>query len=988
TPVNVLVKANDADPDDTVASLTVTVISSSAGTTATAQLNGSIDFDPGVTSGAQTVVYQLTDAQGLSSTATLTINVAPNTPPTGADGSVHFNEDVGYTLQMADFGFADADVGQTCSGIQIETLPAAGSLALNGMAVSAGDLVSTSDINGGRLVFMPTPNEAGSPYASYTFKVQDNMGAFSTAAYTFTFHVDAVNDAPVNTVPDAQTIDEDTTLTFSSANGNLITMADLDAGSGLMSVTLGVANGTLTLSGTANLTFSSGSNASSAMGLIGTVADINAALAGMIYTPDADYSGTETLSLLTADQGNFGSGGALSALAEVTINVASINDAPMATITPASYSATEQTVLNLAGTGLAISDVDAGGLAVQAMLSVTDGMLDVNEGATGVTVITSSVTLVGTVAQINDLLAGLSGGTATYTINTDSPPSADTLTLTVNDLGNTGAGGNRTSSDTATIAITAINDAPTLIATANNPGFTEATGQGVQAPAVNVFSGTLINPIEADQTITGLTFTITGLQDGGHETITVDGTRIVLDASGSSITSGHGVDYAVTVGSGSATVVLTKTAGLSSADAQALINAIAYQNDNVDNPTAGVRLFTLTQIQDSAGTTNGGVDTSVLTTSSSVMVNPANDVPTVSTYTVSGLEDTVVVGQVVASDVDGDALTYSQASNPANGSVSFASDGSFSYTPLANFYGTDSFTVAVSDGNGGTSTATVVITVTAEPVAAGGPGSSGPTQGTVIAAPAVPPLVINNNLPVVTPMEVQGLFDQLSDALDGPDTKPSSTDAVLEESLQVSIRKNQSLTKAVSLAGATSGLYQGSPALFAANQAGGFVFRLEAGGFNLDLLGINDKWLEISKLVIDVPGHPLELSFSPSPERRGHAGPSLSFAETHDDKVAKVEKLAIQMSGTALSVGTVWWAARVSGLIASLMISTPAWRSLDPLPVLGVSDEGDLDEDEYEDDFEDDDDSDLTDDERQMDDKADQMFSQVDAGVTVIGDVR
>jgi hypothetical protein len=44
---------------------------------------------------------------------------------------------------------------------------------------------------------------------------------------------------------------------------------------------------------------------------------------------------------------------------------------------------------------------------------------------------------------------------------------------------------------------------------------------------------------------------------------------------------------------------------------------------------------------------------------------------------------------------------------------------------------------------------------------------------------------------------------------------------------------------------------------------------------------------------------------------------------------------SVRLSGMALSVGMVWWAARAGGLLASLMASTPAWRHVDPLPVLG-----------------------------------------------------
>jgi hypothetical protein len=49
----------------------------------------------------------------------------------------------------------------------------------------------------------------------------------------------------------------------------------------------------------------------------------------------------------------------------------------------------------------------------------------------------------------------------------------------------------------------------------------------------------------------------------------------------------------------------------------------------------------------------------------------------------------------------------------------------------------------------------------------------------------------------------------------------------------------------------------------------------------------------------------------------------------------------VKITGLALSVGAVWWAARAAGLIASLLASAPAWRHLDPLPVLGRDDEED-----------------------------------------------
>ena len=58
--------------------------------------------------------------------------------------------------------------------------------------------------------------------------------------------VNAVNDAPVNTVPLAQSTNEDTALVFSSGNSNQISIGDVDAGSSSVQVTLTATNGAVT----------------------------------------------------------------------------------------------------------------------------------------------------------------------------------------------------------------------------------------------------------------------------------------------------------------------------------------------------------------------------------------------------------------------------------------------------------------------------------------------------------------------------------------------------------------------------------------------------------------------------------------------------------------------------------------------------------------------------------------------------------------------
>jgi hypothetical protein len=63
------------------------------------------------------------------------------------------------------------------------------------------------------------------------------------------------------------------------------------------------------------------------------------------------------------------------------------------------------------------------------------------------------------------------------------------------------------------------------------------------------------------------------------------------------------------------------------------------------------------------------------------------------------------------SDPDGDMLSVSAVSDPANGSAAIATDGRVTYMPNAGFSGSDSFTYTVVDGNGGTATGTVDVTV-------------------------------------------------------------------------------------------------------------------------------------------------------------------------------------------------------------------------------------------------------------------------------------
>src|SRR4029450_10918742 len=100
-------------------------------------------------------------------------------------------------------------------------------------------------------------NSSENPTASRTVTFTANDGT-NTGSATRGITITAVNDPPVNTVPGPQATSPNTPLTFSSGGGNLISIADLDAGTNAVQVTLTASNGTLTLNGTTGLNFGCG----------------------------------------------------------------------------------------------------------------------------------------------------------------------------------------------------------------------------------------------------------------------------------------------------------------------------------------------------------------------------------------------------------------------------------------------------------------------------------------------------------------------------------------------------------------------------------------------------------------------------------------------------------------------------------------------------------------------------------------------------------
>ena len=338
-----------------------------------------------------------------------------------------------------------------------------------------------------------------------------------------------------------------------------------------------------------------------------------------------------------------------------------MHEAPVATITPTTYSAVEQTALTLKDTGLAISDVDAASGSMTATLSVAEGTLNATAGDSGASVSNSgtfSLTITGTHStEINNFLGSGSTSTLTYFDNTDTPSPTATLTLTVNDNGHSGTGGNLTGRQHATINITPVNDAPVSTDSANPGTFIEDTDTVIAASTL------LANASDPD----GDTLTVVGVDSnsayGG--TVTFDGSDIAYHPAANF----NGFDYFVyTVSDGQASIQRAAT-------------------------------FTVGAVNDAPViTSNGGGLTAAI----------------------SVAENTTAVGTVAATDIDSSTLTYSIAGgadanlfdiHASTGVLIFKNAPNYEVPADADHDNIYDVTVQVSDG-ALTDTQAIAVTVT------------------------------------------------------------------------------------------------------------------------------------------------------------------------------------------------------------------------------------------------------------------------------------
>jgi VCBS repeat-containing protein len=551
------VLANDTDPNGDP--ITATLVSGPAQGTLTLNANGSFTYTPAANfSGQVTFTYKANDGRRDSNTATVTITVTPvNDAPVAVNDALSTPEDTPLNVAAPGVLANDTDPDGNPLTAVLVSGPANGTLTLNA---------------NGSLVY--TPNAGFNGTDQFTYRAND--GTTNSNVATVTITVDDVNDAPA-AANDAYSTAEDVALNV-AAPGVLANDTDPE-GSPLTAVLVsGPAQGTLSLNANGSFT----------------------------YTPAANFSGQATFTYKAND------GTSDSNVATVTITVNAVNDAPAAVND--AYTTDEDVALNVPAPGVLANDTDADGGTLTAVLvsGTTHGTLTLN-----------------------------ANGSFTYTpaANYNGP---DSFTYKAND--------GTSDSNVATVTITVNGQAEAPVAVNDAYSTDEDTALNVAAP------GVLANDTDAD----GGTLTAVLVSGTTHGTLT-------LNANGS--------------------FTYTPTAGFNGSD------QFTYKAND------------------------GALDSNVATVT--ITVATVNDAPVAVNDTYSTDEDVALIRSatqgVLANDTDpeNNPLTAVLVSGPAHGTLTLNADGSFTYTPAANYNGPDSFTYKANDGTSDSNVATVALTVNA-----------------------------------------------------------------------------------------------------------------------------------------------------------------------------------------------------------------------------------------------------------------------------------
>jgi Ca2+-binding RTX toxin-like protein len=609
--------------------------------------DGSYGFTPDADFNGEVVLtYEVSDGTETLTEQTLSFNVTavndiPTGSPTGilADGT----KDNAYTINASDLlaGFSDID-GNT--------------LAVANLTASNGTVIDNSD---GTYTFTPSANFNG--LVNLNYDVSDGTEAIT--GQTISFNLLAVNDAPTGS-PTGILADgtEDNAYTI-SANNLLTGFSDIDGD-------------TLTV---VNLTANNG-----------TVVDNNDGT--YTFTPNANFNGLVSLTYDVSDGAEAITGQALS------FNVTAVNDAPTGSPTGVLADGTEDIAYTINASDLlaGFSDIDGDTLAVANLAATNGTVIDNNDGTYTFTPNTNFNGLVNLTYDVSDGTEAITGQTISLNL------------LAVNDA--------PTGSPTGILADGTEDTAYTINASDLLTGFSDVDGDTLAVVNLTANNGTVIDNSDGTYTFTpnanfnGLVNLTYDVSDGAEaitgQTISFNVIAVNDAPTGSptGVLADGTEDIAYTI---NASDLL---AGFSDIDGDTLVVAnLAVSNGTVIDNNDGTYTFSpnanfnglvnLTyDVSDGTGTITGQA--------LSFNVIAVNDIPTGSPTGVlaDGTEDTAYIinaRDLLAgfSDVDGDTLAVANLT-ASSGTLINNSDGTYTFTPNANFNGLVNLTYDVSDGTG------------------------------------------------------------------------------------------------------------------------------------------------------------------------------------------------------------------------------------------------------------------------------------------------
>jgi VCBS repeat-containing protein len=577
----------------------------------------------------------------IPATTTFTISVTPvnDLPVLVSNSGLSLSEAGSVTINNSVLQITDGDSPPPSSLIySVSNLPTNGTLFLGTTAVTS---FTQADVTSGQLKYSHNGSESVSD--NFTFTITDGVISTPLGPNTVNIAITPVNDSPSISLNTGLTVSEGLVGTISNT-ALLVTDPD---GPGPITYTLGSTptRGSLILGG---LTLSSGQTF--------TQADINNSQLSYVH------NGSETTSdsfIFTASDGSTGT------VSPKTfgITVTPVNDPPTLTL-PSSQSVNEDNQLTFSGaTRISLSDAENNN-PITVALSVANGTITLSStaGVTGNG--TNSVTVVGTVTAVNTALNNL---IYRPTANFSGP---DAIAFTAND-------GFDTSKGTIDITVAAVNDAPTLTIPTGTQTATEDAPLALTISTTDIDSNA--SPVRASVAAT----------NGVLNLATTNGVSFLDGANGTSTLSLEGTI----------------------ADIQAALSTLTYQGNPDYNGTDSIILT----INDQGGTGSPGPLS--VTRTIPINVRPVNDAPSfigganqtvnedAGTQTVTGWATSILQGPANES---GQTLNFNIVSNSnptlftAGGQPVISPNGTLTYTPTANAFGSSVITVRLQD-SGGTS---------------------------------------------------------------------------------------------------------------------------------------------------------------------------------------------------------------------------------------------------------------------------------------------